>query len=123
MGGATPLTIAEHFQRHPKVKAVLYPGLPESAGHETARRQMKGGFGGMMSIRLQGGREAAVQVQARTKVFKRATSFGATESLIEHRASIEDPASLVPDDLLRLSIGIESAADLIADLEQALEDV
>jgi cystathionine gamma-synthase len=117
------LAIAEHFETHPKIKAVLYPGLQRCAGHETATRQMKGGFGGMLSIRVKGGREAAVQVQANTRVFRRATSLGTVESLIEHRASYEGPESLVPEDLLRLSIGIENVSDLISDLEHALATV
>jgi Fe-S cluster biogenesis protein NfuA len=81
---------------------------------------MRGGFGGMLSIRIRGGEAAAMAVAAAVTVFKRATSLGGVESLIEHRASIEGPATPVPDDLLRLSIGLESADDLIADLEAAL---
>ena len=81
---------------------------------------MQGGFGGMVSIRLKGGEAAAIKAAARVKVFKRATSLGGVESLIEHRASIEGPTTPVPRDLLRLSIGIEDVTDLITDLEQAL---
>lgn len=114
------LAIAEHFKEHPKVGALLYPGLPGDPGHEVAARQMRGGFGGMLSMRMRGGREAAVGVQARVRLFRRATSFGTTESLIEHRASYEGPQTRVPDDLLRLSIGLEDPLDLIEDLEQAL---
>lgn len=117
---ASAMAIAQHFRSHPKLLSVLYPGLPECAGHEIAARQMKGGFGGMLSVRVRGGFEGAIRVQAGAKIFKRATSFGATESFIEHRASYEPPGSPVPDDLLRISVGIESVADLIADLEQAL---
>ena len=117
---SSALTIAEHFKEHPKVGALLYPGLPGDPGHEVAARQMRGGFGGMLSMRMRGGREAAVGVQARVRLFKRATSFGTTESLIEHRASYEGPQTRVPDDLLRLSIGLEDPRDLIEDLEQAL---
>ena len=113
-------TLAEHFERHPKVSRVLYPGLAGHPGHEVAARQMDGGFGGMLSLRVAGGAPAAIEVCGRTKVFKRATSLGGVESLIEHRASIEGPDSAVPDDLLRLSVGIEDASDLIADLERAL---
>jgi len=113
--------IAQFVHEHDLVSSVYYPGLRDFPGHEIAERQMKGGFGGMISIRLAGGFEAAVRVQANVKVFKRATSLGAAESMIEHRASYEGPDSDVPDDLLRLSIGIEKPDDLIHDLEQALE--
>ncbi len=112
--------LAEHFQGHPRISHVLYPGLASHPGHAMAARQMTGGFGGMVSIRVAGGAAAALAVGARTKLFKRATSLGGVESLIEHRASIEGPDSPVPDDLLRLSVGIEHADDLIADLEGAL---
>ena len=81
---------------------------------------MSGGFGGMLSLRLAGGAEAALAAIARCRVFRRATSLGGVESLIEHRASIEGPGSPVPDDLLRLSVGLEAPEDLIADLERAL---
>jgi cystathionine gamma-synthase len=111
---------AEHFARHPAVVKVLYPGLPDFAGHEVARRQMTGGYGGMMSVRVKGGAEAAIATAAHLNVFKRATSLGGVESLVEHRATLEGPDGPVPPDLLRLSIGIEDADDLIADFEQAL---
>jgi cystathionine gamma-synthase len=117
---ASALRIARHLEAHARVRAVLYPGLPSHPGHRIAQRQMHGGFGGMLSVRLRAGAEEALAVSARTRLFVRATSFGSVESLIEHRASVEDPGSGVPGDLLRLSIGIEPAEDLIADLEQAL---
>ena len=117
------LTIAEHFEHHPKIAQVLYPGLASHPGHDVAARQMKDGFGGMMSLRLRGGAEEALKVSAGLKVFKRATSLGGVESLVEHRASIEPPDSPVPADLLRLSIGIEATDDLIADLERSLASV
>ena len=82
--------------------------------------QMSGGFGGMLSIRVRAGEDAAREVAARVRVFKRATSLGSVESLIEHRASVEGPTSRCPPDLLRLSVGIEPVADLLADLHQAL---
>ena len=91
----------------------------EHPGHEVAAQQMQGAFGGMLSLRIQGGEQAARAVAAEVKVFKRATSLGGVESLIEHRASIEGPATPVPDDLLRLSVGLEAVDDLIADLEHA----
>jgi cystathionine gamma-synthase len=112
--------LAEHFAAHPGVVSVLYPGLTSSLDHAVAARQMQGGFGGMLSIRVQGGEAAAVRAAARVKLWKRATSLGGVESLIEHRASVEGAGSPVPPDLLRLSVGIEAADDLIADLEQAL---
>ncbi len=112
--------IAAHFARHRKLAAVLYPGLPDHPGHAIAARQMRDGFGAMLSIRVAGGREAALDVGSRVKIWKRATSLGGVESLIEHRASVEGPYSKVSPDLLRLSVGIEDAGDLITDLEQAL---
>ncbi len=115
------MALARHFQDHSRILHVLYPGLVEHPGHEVAAQQMQGAFGGMLSLRIQGGEPAARAVAAEVKVFKRATSLGGVESLIEHRASIEGPATPVPDDLLRLSIGLEAVDDLIADLEQALD--
>src|SRR5262249_57810227 len=112
---------ATHVQGHPALAAVLYPGLPDHPGHEIAARQMRGGFGGMLSIRVAGGAGAARDVLAAVRVFKRATSLGGVESLIEHRRGSEGPSSPVPDDLLRLSVGIEAPGDLIADLEAALD--
>ncbi len=117
---ASALAIARHFDGHPALRAVLYPGLPAHPQHDVTRRQMKGGFGGMLSLRVAGGREAALAAIGRCRVFVRATSLGGVESLIEHRATIEGPESPVPDDLLRLSIGIEHCGDLIVDLERAL---
>ncbi len=101
-------------------RRALYPGLPEFPGHEIARRQMQGGFGGMLSIRTAGGEAAAIATAAAVHVWKRATSLGGVESLVEHRRSVEDADSLCPPDLLRLSVGAEHPDDLIADLERAL---
>jgi cystathionine gamma-synthase len=115
------LALAEHFEGHAGVEAVIYPGLPSHPGHELAKRQMDGGFGGMMCIQIKGGAEDALNIVKRCNVFTRATSFGGVESLIEHRYSIEGENSPVPKDWLRLSIGIECVDDLIGDLEQALE--
>ena len=112
--------IAEFFDGHAQVAEVLYPGLPQAPGHGVARRQMQGGFGGMLSIRVRGGEAAAVATAAKVVLWKRATSLGGTESLIEHRASIEGAGSPVPTDLLRLSVGIEDCQDLIDDLSKAL---
>ncbi|MEO8262491.1 MAG: PLP-dependent aspartate aminotransferase family protein [Pseudolysinimonas sp.] len=117
---ASALALAEHFDGHPLVAEVLYPGLATNAGHEISQRQMSGGFGGMLSIRTAGGEASAIAVAANTRLWKRATSLGGVESLIEHRASVEGAGTPVPFDLLRLSVGIEHVDDLIADLEQAL---
>jgi cystathionine gamma-synthase len=117
------LAVARHFAGHAALTAVLYPGLPSHPGHEIAARQMTGGFGGMLSIRIAGGEKEAMAVAGALTVFKRATSLGGVESLVEHRRSTEGPSSPVPDDLLRLSIGLEAADDLIADLEAALRTV
>jgi len=113
--------IAEHFAGHPRIAQVLYPGLPDFPGHVIAARQMKGGFGGMLSIRVKGGEQAAIGTAANVRVWKRATSLGGVESLIEHRASVEGANSPCPPDLLRLSVGIEDVVDLMGDLEQALK--
>jgi cystathionine gamma-synthase len=112
--------VAEAMTKHPNVAQVLYPGLPSHPGHAIAARQMTGGFGGMLSIRVKGGEEAAIATAARVEIWKRATSLGGVESLMEHRASIEGPGTPVPADLLRLSVGIEDAQDLIDDLDAAL---
>jgi cystathionine gamma-synthase len=105
--------------RSNEVAAVHYPGLPSHPGHEIARRQMRA-FGGMVSFRLAGGREHALRVASRLRLFLNATSLGGSESLIEHRASAEGAHSTAPPDLLRASIGLEHPDDLIADLAQAL---
>ena len=117
---AGAMELATRFANHPNVADVLYPGLPSHPGHAIAQRQMRGGFGGMLSIRLRGGEAAAVATAARVELWKRATSLGGVESLIEHRASIEGAGSPCPPDLLRLSVGIEDPDDLYADLDQAL---
>lgn len=115
------LRVAAFLDEQPAVEEVFYPGLPGHPGHNIARRQMSQ-FGGMLSFRVRGGLEAAFRVAARTALFTRATSLGSYESLIEHRASIEGTASATPDDLLRVSVGLENADDLIADLEHALRN-
>ena len=117
--GDNAIKIARFLSDHQRVEAVHYPGLEGHPGHSIASKQMSG-FGGMMSIQVGGGRDEAMDVAARVKLFTRATSLGGTESLIEHRASIEGPDTKTPQNLLRLSIGIENVADLIEDLEQAL---
>ncbi len=111
--------IAEFLAVHPAVSRVFYPGLPSHPGHQIAKRQMRL-FGGIVSFRLADGKERALRAVSRVKVFIRATSLGGVESLIEHRASSEGPGTMTPEDLVRLSLGIEHHEDLIADLEQAL---
>ena len=114
------IRLAHRFSTHRAVRSVLYPGLPAHPGHKTALKQMQGGFGGMLSIRVRGGADAAIATAARTRLWKRATSLGGVESLIEHRASIEGEGSPCPPDLLRLSAGIEDVEDLWRDLDEAL---
>lgn len=111
--------LATRFANHASVSSVLYPGLPSHPGHAIAARQMSG-FGGMLSIRVKAGERAAIDAAARVELWKRATSLGGVESLIEHRASIEGPGSPCPPDLLRLSVGLEDPEDLYADLDRAL---
>ncbi len=113
------MKVAEFLAQHRKVARVHYPGLRSHPGHEIAGRQMSM-FGGMLSFEVNDGRDAAMSVAARTKIFTRATSLGGVESLIEHRASIEGAGTSSPEGLLRLSIGLENADDLIEDLDQAL---
>jgi cystathionine gamma-synthase len=117
----TAALLAGWLTEHPALSRVLYPGLSTHPGHDIALRQMAGGFGGMLSIQLKGGEAAAVDAAARVKVWKRATSLGGVESLIEHRASIEGPGTPCPADLLRLSVGLEDPDDLFFDLVRALE--
>ena len=117
---ANAMELATRLSNHAAVSAVLYPGLPHHPGHEIARRQMRGGFGGMLSIRVRGGAESAIAAAARVNLWKRATSLGGVESLIEHRASIEGAGSPCPPDLLRLSAGIEDVEDLWRDIDRAL---
>ncbi len=117
---SSALKIAQHFENHPAIEQVLYPGLASHPGHEIAKRQMQNGFGGMLSFLVKGDAEQTRQIASATQLFLPATSLGGVESLIEHRATVEGPHSLVPGNLLRLSIGIENCDDLIADLEQAL---
>ena len=114
------LELAGWLNGHAAIERTLYPGLPGHPGHALAVRQMPGGFGAVVSICVRGGAESAVAIAARTRLFRRATSLGGVESLIEHRASVEGPGTLTPQNLLRLSIGIEDPQDLRADLAQAL---
>jgi cystathionine gamma-synthase len=115
------LRVAEFLATHAAIEQVFYPGLPQHPGHAIAAAQMPGGFGAVLSVCVAGGKAAALRAAGRTRLFTRATSLGAVESLIEHRASIEGPGSRTPQNLLRLSIGIEEPEDLIDDLAQALK--
>jgi cystathionine gamma-synthase len=117
---ANAMAIARHLERHPGVERVLYPGLSSHPGHAIAARQMRDGFGGMLSFLVKGGFADAQRVCTRLKVIVPATSLGGVESLAEHRKAVEGPSSPVPDNLVRLSTGIEHVDDLIADLEQSL---
>jgi cystathionine gamma-synthase len=112
--------LAERLSAHAHVARVLYPGLPQHPGHDVAARQMEGGFGYMLSIQVSGGEAAAIAAAANVRLWKRATSLGGVESLIEHRASIEGAGTPCPPDLLRLSAGIEDPDDLFTDLDEAL---
>ncbi len=119
---ANAMKVAEFLEAHPAVPKVYYPGLPGDPGHAVASRQMKGGFGGMLSFEVNGGRDDAIRTVTACNVWKTATSLGGVESLIEHRRTSEgDIKTETPDSLIRLSTGIEAADDLIADLDQALD--
>ncbi len=115
------LRIAAHFEHHRAIEQVRYPGLESHPGHDVAGRQMSGGYGGMLSLLINGDADAARRVATKTRLFLTATSLGGVESLIEHRATVEGPHSPIPPNLLRLSVGIEAVEDLIEDLEQALD--
>ncbi len=112
--------VAEFLAAHPRVEAVNWPGLPSHPNHAVAARQMRD-FGGMLSVQIRGGRDAALGFAGKVKLFTNATSLGGCESLIEHRASVEGANPVSPDNLLRLSVGLEHAEDLLADLAQALD--
>jgi cystathionine gamma-synthase len=119
--------VVEALVEHRAVSQVLYPGLPEHPGHDIAARQMSG-FGGMISFRLAGGREASEKAVTSTRVFTLAESLGAVESLIEHPGAMTHASAAgspleVPDDLVRISVGIETQADIVADIVQALDRI
>jgi len=120
---ANAMAIARFLDQHPAVEAVHYPGLESHPAHALAARQMRGGFGGMLSVQVRGGKPEAMAVAAATRVFLRATSLGGTHSQVEHRASIEGRNTKTPQNLLRVSMGLEHIDDLIADLDQALRRV
>ena len=113
--------IATYLTTHPKIENVFYPGLVTHENHETAKKQMKKGFGSIISIIVKGNQETALQFTSKLQIFKHATSLGGVESLVEHRRSVEGTHPISPENLIRLSIGIEYVEDLIADLQQALQ--
>ena len=115
------MKIAKHFENNDHISEVLYPGLTNHKGHKIAKKQMKTGFGGMLSLRIKGGEETALEIVKNCTVFMRATSLGGVESLIEHRYSIEGENSPIPRDLIRISVGIEYTEDLINDLEKSIK--
>lgn len=113
--------LAEYLSEHSKIEQVLYPGLPSDPYHAVAAKQMKGGFGGMLSILVKGGQTEALKIAQSLKLFKHATSLGGVESLIEHRRSVEGVLSQSPDNLLRISVGLEAVSDLVDDFREALK--
>jgi cystathionine gamma-synthase len=122
------LALAEHLEQRPEIERVWYPGLESHPGHAIAKRQMHGGFGGVVSVQLAGGMDAAKRFVAGTRIFTLAESLGGVESLIEHpaamtHASVSGTALQVPDNLVRLSVGVEGKDDLIADVDQALDSL
>lgn len=117
------IDLARSLEAHPKVKSVLYPGLKSHPQHSLAKSQMTNGFGSLMSIMVDGGKDESLKVAGALDIFQRATSLGGTESLVEHRFTIEGEGSGIPENLLRLSIGIEHGNDLIADFDQALTTI
>lgn len=117
---STALKLAQYLDSHGGIQKVLYPGLPSHPGFEIAKRQMEGGFGGMLSVLVNGDSKKTLEICNRLQYFTQATSLGGVESLVEHRRSVEGPMSNAPDNLLRISIGLEHSDDLIADWKQAL---
>lgn len=113
------LMLAQYLYDHPGVEDVFYPGLPHHPGHETAQKQMQGGYGSLLSVLLKGDKSEALRVVGALQLFLRATSLGGVESLVEHRHTIE-PHTGIPENLIRVSVGIEDISDLIADWDQAL---
>ena len=116
---ANALALARYLTAHDQIEVVHYPGLADHPAHAIATRQMSA-FGGMLSLQVRGGRDAAMRMAGRLRIVTRATSLGGTESLIEHRASVEGPGSRAPENLLRLSVGLEHIDDLIEDFDHAL---
>jgi cystathionine gamma-synthase len=120
---ANALALTTYLSQHPKVERALYPGLPSHPGHDIAVRQMKGGFGGLFSVQVKGGRAEALKLAAELKLIRRATSLGGVDTTLEHRESVEPPGYGTPANLLRVSTGIEHIDDLREDFEQALKAI
>ncbi len=116
------MQLAQYLETCPQIERVLYPGLPSHPQHEVAKKQMINGYGGMLSILVKGGQEKALTLCKTLKLFTHATSLGGVESLIEHRKSVEGLTSLTPDNLLRISVGIEDVEDLIGDFKRCFEE-
>ncbi|MEX1383168.1 PLP-dependent transferase, partial [Lutibacter sp.] len=112
--------LAKHLEKHPKIAQVNYPGLTSHPQHNLALNQQNDGFGAMLSVLIKGTKEEAFKISTKLAYFTTATSLGGVESLVEHRQSVEGSDSLTPNNLLRISVGIEHIDDLIADWEQAL---
>lgn len=119
---ANAVSLAAYLHQHPRIEQVFYPGLPDHPNHAVAAHQMQGGYGSLISVLVKGGQTAAMHFAGRLQLFKHATSLGGVESLIEHRRSVEGPHPVSPDNLLRISVGIEHEDDLIRDIAQALRD-
>lgn len=117
------MQIAEFLEQHPVVESVSYPGLSSHPGHEVAKQQMQGGFGGMLSFQVDGNAETALKVAGAMQIITSATSLGGVETLIEHRPTLEPAENMIPENQLRLSVGIERVEDLLEDIEQALSSV
>ena len=120
---ASTQRIAEFLDSHDSIEEVMYPGLPEHPGHAVALRQMSGGFGALMSFKVRGGREEALALAGNLQLITSATSLGGVETLIEHRHSVEPPETNVPENLLRIAVGIEHDDDLLNDLSDALSSL
>jgi cystathionine gamma-synthase len=112
--------LAEYLEKHPKIEKVHYPGLKNNTYHKVAKKQMNGGYSGMMSIWVKGGAEASLKLASHFKIIKHATSLGGVETLVDHRQTAEGVHSVSPPNLLRVSVGVENITDLIRDFEQAL---
>lgn len=113
--------LAGLLEKHPKIEKVFYPGLATHENHDVARRQMKNGFGSVLSVLVKGGKAEALKMVSRLQIVHHATSLGGVETLIEHRRTAEGTMQISPDNLLRISVGIEHADDLIRDFKQALD--
>jgi cystathionine gamma-synthase len=117
---ANAIKLANFLNNHPKVEKVYYPGLNTHPNHEIAKKQMNNGFGGMMSILTKGNEQDCLNIASKLKIFQHATSLGGVESLVDHRKSAEGLHSVSPNNLLRISVGIENINDLLEDFSQAL---